>query len=167
MQDRYRIGATSFVNVTCPGEVGVVGAFCPAVTADATVTTKAMADRRKAERKNGWLRTTVLIANLPNLTEIAKSLGASVDAESRNRRTYERGNRCLPEAWDSVLCVRIRTLDTPIQRICKPCEAIVNLALGLNSFGLGLRPTSKPEPKRTRCPLLAPINRRYLRGSFP
>src|ERR1700736_5192879 len=97
MQDWYRIGATSLENVTLPGPAVGVGAFCcPDVTTDVTVTTRAMADRRKAERKNGWLRTTVFIANLPNLTEIAKSPRVSVDAKSRDRRTCARETDASP-----------------------------------------------------------------------
>jgi hypothetical protein len=48
--------------------------------ADATIATKAMADRRNAVRKNGWLR--IFIANLPTLTEIAKSVVRVSDVTS-------------------------------------------------------------------------------------
>src|SRR5207245_2339623 len=61
-QDRYRIGATSFVNVTCAGAVGATSA--PTVEAIATATAKA-GRPKAADLKNRGFVTTNLIGNLP------------------------------------------------------------------------------------------------------
>jgi hypothetical protein len=60
--ERYRIGATSFVNVTC---AGAVGAFCAAAV-EAIAAAMAKASRpRAADLKNLGFGTTDLIADLP------------------------------------------------------------------------------------------------------
>src|SRR6202022_3201815 len=91
MHERYRIGATSFENVTC---AGATGAFCAIAAVEPMTTAAAMAaSLTTADLKSGTRRMMELTANLPVLCKlrsedrerIERRAGAFLDQQRRGR----------------------------------------------------------------------------------